>query len=416
MKYYLSVAIIVILILISVLVLIGLVSDTPQINGGVTSTSHTDIDSSQEDTEAPKEDIETGSQTENNASTESITSESQSEQVQTESTAADITDAPTAPPKETEALTPPEEDIATGPVETYPEVVPDPTDAYIANGIVIAGTRAMEQFGGTAKSGIACAEYLNTFKQRVGNDINVFAMPIPTASGIYAPAKYPTSLARTEDCFIGLRDSLKGVIYVDTLATLRAHSEEYIYFRTDHHWSALGAYYAAEQLANAAGLPFTTLEGFTPNEVGTFTGSMYRYSKDPILQKYPDTLICYEPIQSYTCDYYTRDNFKFKFSGTLFSTAKSYTRFIYGDSYIAHIKTGVQNGRKLVVFKESYGNALAPFLISSFEEVYIIDMRYFELNALTFIKDKGITDVCFPMCSFTVSGGNRKFITAITEN
>ncbi len=424
MKYYLSVAIIVILIAVSAVVLVSLIKDTPPLNGIDTTTVSNTAYSSDEGVQTPSEDVNTVTPNEDTtapieSSTEGQTSSPVSEDVSTETdavtstvTTAVVTTSPETTTGKTEETAP---DIVTQPTETYPPVDPTPTGAYIANGIVISGTRAMEQFGGTAKSGIACAEYLNTFKSRVGDSVNVFAMPIPTASGIYAPAEYPKSLQRTEDCFIGLRDSLDGVIYVDTLTTLRAHADEYIYLRTDHHWAALGAYYAAQQLADAAGLPFTELDGFVQDEVGTFTGSMYRYSQDEILKRYPDTLICYVPMQEYTCDYYTRDNFKFKFSGTLFSTAKSYTRFTYGDSYIAHIKTGVQNGRKLIVFKESYGNALSPFLISSFEEVYIVDMRYFELNALQFIAEKGITDVCFPMCSFTVAGGNRKFITSITE-
>ena len=247
----------------------------------------------------------------------------------------------------------------------------------------------------------------------------IFAMANPTASGLYAPTtKYSTSLKRTENCFAAFRDALVDVTYIDTLSVLRQHTDEYIYFRTDHHWAALGAYYACQEFARTAGLPFTTIEGFTKKEVGTFLGSMNRYTDKsvPAIYNNPDTLICYEPLQKYTCDYYTRDYFKLKMSDkTLFGSAKSYTRFIYGDSYVAHIRTGVNNGRKLIVLKESYGNALAPFLISSFEEVYVIDMRYFKLNILDFIKDKGVTDVCFSMCAFTVNGSNRKHILRLTE-
>ena len=278
----------------------------------------------------------------------------------------------------------------------------------------------MEQFFGSKSRCITTAERINTFKERVGADVNVFAMAIPTASGLYAPTtKYSTSLTRTENCFAAFRDALVDVTYIDTLSVLRQHTDEYIYFRTDHHWAALGAYYACQEFARTAGLPFTTIEGFTKNEVGTFLGSMNKYTgySLPAIKNNPDTMICYEPLQEYTCDYYSRDYFKLKMSDkTLFNpNKKSYTRFIYGDSYVAHIKTGVNNGRKLIVLKESYGNALAPFLISSFEEVYVIDMRYFKLNILDFIKDKGVTDVCFSMCAFTVNGSNRSHILRITE-
>lgn len=310
-------------------------------------------------------------------------------------------------------------------VETSTETSEDVSDdtsaeAYISEkGIIIDGTRAMEQFGGSAKGGAKCAAKLNEFKQKVGDGVTVYALAIPTSSGIYAPDKYP-SITKTAKCFEGLKNALDGVIYVDALTALTAHKDEYIYFRTDHHWAALGAYYASQAFAQAAGVDFTELDGFTKDTVGTFVGSMYKYSGNlDIIKDNPDTLICYVPKQSYECDYYSRKNcvpVKEMKNASLFSSSKSYTRFMYGDSYIAHIITGVKNGRRLIVFKESYGNALAPFLISSFEEVYIIDMRYFELNALDFIKEKKITDVCFAMCSFTVAGSKMNCITKMTEN
>ena len=62
------------------------------------------------------------------------------------------------------------------------------------------------------------------------------------------------------------------------------------------------------------------------------------------------------------------------------------------------------------MFKDSYGNALAPFLISSFDEIYIADFRYFKYGAKRFIADKGITDVCFSLCAFAVASTARNYI------
>ncbi|HPE94781.1 MAG TPA: DHHW family protein, partial [Bacillota bacterium] len=146
-------------------------------------------------------------------------------------------------------------------------------EAYISNGIIIDGIRAMEQFGGSAKGGAKCASLLNDFKQKVGSKVTVYALAIPTSSGIFAPDKYPASKIKTADCFEGLKNALDGVIYVDALTALTAHKDEYIYFRTDHHWAALGAYYASQAFAQAAGTDFTGLDGFTKETVSTFVGS-----------------------------------------------------------------------------------------------------------------------------------------------
>ena len=80
------------------------------------------------------------------------------------------------------------------------------------------------------------------------------------------------------------------------------------------------------------------------------------------------------------------------------------------DERIAHVHTQANNGRRLVIFKDSYGNALLPFLTSSFEDIYLCDIRYFDLNALTFISDVGATDLLFAMCTFSAVGPNRTCI------
>ena len=295
------------------------------------------------------------------------------------------------------------------------EVTPptDPT-AYISNGIVISGTRGMEQFGGSAATGEKTSLKLNEFKAAVGDNVNVYILPAPIASAFYAPEKYPNSIKKHQDCFNGLRDALVGVKYVDVLGALSTHTEEDIYFRTDHHWQALGAYYAAEQLAKVAGTPFDTLSSYTVQSVDGVVGSLYGYSKASVLKDNPDTMTWYIPAREHTVTYYSVSNFTNPKTGmSLFSSNKGYTKFIYGDSYTTHIQSNVGNGRKLLIFKDSFGNALAPFVLSSFDEVYIADYREFKLNAVEFIEEHEITDVCFAMAAFSVAGSKRDYITKL---
>lgn len=289
----------------------------------------------------------------------------------------------------------------------------DPS-AYISNGIVISGNRGMEQFGGSAAAGQKTAEKLNAFKAAVGDDVNVYILPAPIASAFYAPDKYPNSIKNHQNCFNGLRDALVGVKYVDALGALSAHADEDLYFRTDHHWQALGAYYAAEQLAKVAGTPFDNLSTYSVQSVDGVVGSLYGYSKANVLKNNPDTMVWYVPSREHTVTYYSVSGFSNPKTGmTLFSSNKGYTKFIYGDSYTTHIQSNVGNGRKLLIFKDSFGNALAPFVMSSFDEVYIADYREFKLNALEFIEEHEITDVCFAMAAFSVAGSKRDYITKL---
>ena len=90
-----------------------------------------------------------------------------------------------------------------------------------------------------------------------------------------------------------------------------------------------------------------------------------------------------------------------------------YCSFIGSDDRITHIKTDAGNGRTLVVFKMSYGNALIPFLTSGFENIYVCDMRYFELNGVQFCKDVGATDLLFTDCAMTAAGNGSKYLNYI---
>ena len=291
---------------------------------------------------------------------------------------------------------------------------PPSNTAYITNGIIIAGNRGMEQFGGTVASGEKTAQKLNEFKKAVGADINVYIMACPSAGAFYAPEKYPNNIKNHINCFNGIKDNLVDVKFVDTLTALGAHKDEYIYLRTDFHWSGLGAYYAAKELAKVAGTPFDDISTYTEHSVDGLKGSLVSYA--PVLGNYPDTLYWYVPSRQHTVTYYTATNFKNPITGrTLFSNNNGYSKFIYGDSYTTHIQSDVNNGRKLLIFKDSYGNALAPYVLSSFEEVYIADYRKFTLNALDFIEEHDITDVCFAMSAFATSGSKREYITKLLK-
>jgi hypothetical protein len=272
----------------------------------------------------------------------------------------------------------------------------------------------MEPFGGSAKGGGYTAEVFNEFKKRVGENVNVYAMPIPLACAFYAPEGYEGSISRTADCFGGLRDGLENVTYVDVLGALNQHTDEYIYAKTDHHWMALGAYYAAEALCKEAGVEFDSLDTFTANSLDGFLGSIVTGYGVKELEKYPETFTWYEPTREYTAYYYSQ-NYDFKFEGTLFSTAKTYSKFIHGDSYAVRVETGVKNGRKLLVIKDSFGNALAPFLLAGFEEVYVVDYRKFNCNVLEFIEENGITDVSLNLAAFSVASSARDNILRLTE-
>jgi len=261
------------------------------------------------------------------------------------------------------------------------------------------------------------AAYLNEFKEKVGSSVNVFNMVVPTAGAYYLPAGYEKYNASHRDSINSIANKLVNVINVDGYAALEAHTNEYIYTRTDHHWEPLGAYYAAKAFCDIAQTPVKELSTYKTETIDGFVGTMYAFTDyNERIKNDPDTFTYYIPSTEYTATYYTTD-FKVDEQFTQFHSifvdqpaSGAYSTFMGGDQKIVKIETANKNGRKLCIFKDSYGNAEVPFYVDSFEEIYVCDIRYFDLYAPDFIKENGITDVLFTMCTFSAVGENAEGI------
>lgn len=261
------------------------------------------------------------------------------------------------------------------------------------------------------------ATYLNEFKEKVGSSVNVFNMVVPTAGAYYLPAGYEKYNASHRDSINSIANKLVNVINVDGYAALEAHTNEYIYARTDHHWEPLGAYYAAKAFCDIAQTPAKELSTYKTETIDGFVGTMYAFTDyNERIKNDPDTFTYYIPSTEYTATYYTTD-FKVDEQFAQFHSifvdqpaSGAYSTFMGGDQKIVKIETANKNGRKLCIFKDSYGNAEVPFYVDSFEEIYVCDIRYFDLYAPDFIKENGITDVLFTMCTFSAVGENAEGI------
>ncbi len=127
---------------------------------------------------------------------------------------------------------------------------------------------------------------------------------------------------------------------------------------------------------------------------------MYAYSDyDPQIAANPDTFIYYKPDNEYKVTYYdtafqnpnTNDGLFFDYA----EGVNCYSAILNVDSEIAEIETDCDNGRTLVIFKDSFGNATVPFLTHGFSKIYVCDFRYFDINAIDFCKQVGCTDLLF---------------------
>lgn len=287
-------------------------------------------------------------------------------------------------------------------------------NAKIANaGIIIVGTgenvRALMAYGGSAKGCTGYARAANKYKETFP-EVNVYCMVIPTAVEYYCPDKMRNRTRPQRPTIDNVKAHLDpSVKAVDIYATLGEHADEDIFLRTDHHWAPLGAFYAAKKFAEIAGVDFRPLEDYDRKVVHGYVGSMYGYSQDMAIKNAPEDFVYYVPNNvKYTTTYinYTIDeNYRVigmgrPYKGAFFYRFKNgsggaYCTFMGSDTKITCVRTSTQNGRRLLILKDSFGNALPGYLFYSFEEIHVIDSRYFTKNMVDYVEENQITDILF---------------------
>lgn len=276
------------------------------------------------------------------------------------------------------------------------------------NGIVVDGVKmygddaGVMLFGGNKKQGARYAQIINTYKAALGESVNVYNMVVPTSVEFYLPSKYSKYSSSEKEAIEYIYSCLSpDVIPIDAYSTIAEHTDEYIYLRTDHHWSPLGAYYAYTAFAESLGMDYHPISDYTEKVKEGFVGSLYGYTNDITLANAPEQFRYYLPPDDveYSVQTYYYDTLVPKSGGALFHEyvegSNCYGVFLGADAIHTKITTNAGSGRKIVVFKESYGNAFVPYLVNNFDEIYVIDIRYFGTNAVNYIKKIGATDVLF---------------------
>lgn len=344
----------------------------------------------------------------------------QNSSIVSESTADNSADSSTV----TSTGDPPESSAEESSSHTKPPVVPGDNDGEMSGSVlVLKNGRGLVLYSGGYKNGQSYAETLNQYKEILGANVNVFSMVVPTAVSFYLPERYSDWSASEWDNIENINAYLDDEIAtVDAYTEIAKHTDEEIYLRTDNHWTSLGAYYAARKFAETAlvdSFPELNEDNFEYISRDGYVGTLYGYSNEaPELKNNPERFTYYKPRTTYTTDYYSH-GMEFQYTGALMldidniATVSWYLVNMCGDMYTAHVKTECKNARKLLIVKDSYGDALPAFLTTSFEDIWVVDMRYFEKSVTELAKSEGITDVLFAMNPLSATGDGAKNLTKI---
>ncbi len=265
--------------------------------------------------------------------------------------------------------------------------------------ILVVNDRGMELYNYAPASTERYAAAINRFQTGLPDGVKTYVLLAPTQIAFHNNPRYAELTSDQADGIQAVYDLLDpGITPVDAYQPIAAHTDQYLYFRTDHHWTALGAYYAYTGFMQTTGDRPVDLAEFTVEEVPGFLGTTYSRTLNPRLEKVPDTVQIYRPKAEYQYDIFWSPGQPARselFNMTHAQAKGKYGIFLGGDVPLGRITTGLQNGRRIAVIKDSYANAFIPFLVNHYEVIYVIDPRQFPESIHSFVKEQRINEVLF---------------------
>ena len=237
--------------------------------------------------------------------------------------------------------------------------------------------------------------YVNNFVENV--DIPVTFSLIPTQACIWAdrlPAGAPN--ASQTDLLEQAKAAVPGATWADLYSNLWEHKDEDIFYRTDHHWTSLGAYYGYTALAEALGYTPVPLDAYTETVRSTeFYGTVF--SSSGVRWVSPDTITTYVPDTGITVTSYTYDSTgkpvevpRSLYDTSFLSVKDKYSMFLGGNQSLGVVKTPNTDKPKLLIIRDSYADSLVPFLTPHFSEIHLVDLRYYKLSLADYIQQNDI--------------------------
>ena len=181
---------------------------------------------------------------------------------------------------------------------------------------------------------------------------------------------------------------------MDIASVLRAHAGEEIYYRLDHHWTSLRAYYGYAALMDAMGLAAAPLDSYQRTTVSTdFNGTTF--STSGVRWMKPDSIDIYVPEEGITATTWSGTQPE---EGVLYDWPKleekdKYAFFLGGNKPLTVLETAHTDAPKLLVVRDSYSDSLAPFLTTDFSEVHLFDPRYNKTPLTQYVAENDLDQV-----------------------
>lgn len=237
-------------------------------------------------------------------------------------------------------------------------------------------------------------EAINTFGTE-HTDLNITMTVVPNAVTILSdklPANAPVRDQAAD--LAGIESALSGVTFVDVTDSLMRHNSEYLFYRTDHHWTSLGAYYAFTAVADAMDIDAPSLDDYTVYPVSTtFEGTLSSRSGSHSARDQVDIYVPAADVDYYVTYTDSQTHISSMYSRAALDQKDHYTVFFGGNFSRLDIITTADTDRNLLLFKDSYANCFVQFLYPYFDRIIMVDPRYYYDNVENLVTSQGITDV-----------------------
>ena len=248
------------------------------------------------------------------------------------------------------------------------------------------------------------AGYITEFADRV--DLPVYFALIPSAlefGGALLPDGAPyDGQKQLIDAFYNRDSKLQNI---DIFAALAEHSDEYIYYRTDHHWTSLGAYYAYSAISDAMSLSCPPLDSYVRRKVSAeFYGSLYSSSGMNWVPA-DEIELFVEPDSSVQVFKYGSAGIEpgplYRFEAL--EKKDKYSLFMGGIAGLSRVETGTADSPTLLIIRDSFADSLVPFLLEDFAEIHLVDLRYYTQSLSAYIEDvkPDVILICYSVVNFS---------------
>lgn len=249
----------------------------------------------------------------------------------------------------------------------------------------------------------AVEDYFMTASETIDKQKLSFLL-VPT-SGLVMQEKLPKNarLFDQEKYIDQVQKAMKDYNFVDVRDTLMDHNDEYIYYKTDHHWTSAGACLAYDVWSERTGGEAETEDGLVKNVVSDkFRGSLY--------SKILDADSAYDEIWTYglqkddafgskdcTVTIDEKQQLDSIYDDEMLQKKDKYAYFLsgnYGQVHIQNQKAASKaKGKNILIIKDSFANSFVPFATQDYENIYMVDLRYYNGDMKSYLQEHNITDV-----------------------